>query len=382
MPHKSSTRQATPTQSHQRDCIDTGDNPSHLPINRYIKTLKPYIPISHKIWEHTHKKEILKLDWNESTIPPSPLVLQGLHDLLDSGFLQWYPDIHNTELYELLARYACVDSGQLEIFGGSDCAHEYILQVFLDTGAKVLIVAPTYDNFRSRAQGIGIETIFFPLVADFTLDFALLEQAIAHHAPQMVYICNPNNPTGIAYDSVALHCLIRSHNTTMFLIDEAYYEFCAQTLAPLTRTHKNLIITRTFSKAFGLASLRIGYCISHTHNIALLNKLRNPKSLSAFAQVAAIHALKDLPYMWAYVKEVRRAREWFSTQIRALGIKTYHSVANFVLLSHTHDLCELLERHHIFIRDYRHIIPNHFRITIGTHAQMQRVLEVLHKGGG
>ncbi|WP_395003414.1 pyridoxal phosphate-dependent aminotransferase [uncultured Helicobacter sp.] len=350
-------------------------------INHHIRTLKPYIPISHKVWECAHREDILKLDWNESTIPPSPLVTQGLYHFLDHGFLQWYPDTHNTELYALLAKYARVDSEQIEIFGGSDCAHEYILQVFLDTGDKALIVAPTYDNFRSRAQGIGITTHFFYLTKDFMLDFDALDRAIIHHTPQMVYICNPNNPTGIVYDSVQLQNLIQTHSNTMFLIDEAYYEFCAQTLAPLTVTHKNLIITRTFSKAFGLASFRIGYCISHAQNIALLNKLRNPKSLSALAQVAAIHALKDESYMWAYVKEVQRAKEWFDTQIRSLGIKTYHSAANFILISHTHDLCRLLERHHIYIRDYRHIIPNHFRITIGTHTQMQKVYKALNGGG-
>ena len=352
-----------------------------LPSNHYVQTLKPYIPTSHKVWEQPHKEKILKLDWNESTLPPSPLVTQALQEYLNTGVLQWYPDTKNTELYTLLAQYVGVDSDQIEVFGGSDCAHEYILQVFLDTNTKVLIVSPTYDNFRARAQGIGINAYFFPLSSDFSLNFEALNEAIINYAPQMVYVCNPNNPTGTTYCSTQLQNLIQAHPYTIFLIDEAYYEFCGQTLSHLTTTYKNLIVTRTFSKAFGLASFRVGYCISHAQNIALINKLRNPKSLSAFAQIAATHALKDEQYMWAYVEEIKNAREWFHTQLDDLDIKTYPSSANFILVSHIEDLYRLLEQHQIFIRDYRHIIPNHFRITIGTRTQMEKVIEVLRGGG-
>lgn len=352
-----------------------------LPSNHYVQTLKPYIPTSHKVWEQPHKEKILKLDWNESTLPPSPLVTQALQEYLNTGVLQWYPDTKNTELYTLLAQYVGVDSNQIEVFGGSDCAHEYILQVFLDTNTKVLIVSPTYDNFRARAQGIGINTYFFPLSSDFSLNFEALNEAIINYTPQMVYVCNPNNPTGTAYCSTQLQNLIQAHPYTIFLIDEAYYEFCGQTLSHLTTTYKNLIITRTFSKAFGLASFRVGYCISHAQNITLINKLRNPKSLSAFAQIAATYALKDEQYMWAYVEEIKNAREWFNTQLDDLDIKTYPSSANFILISHIEDLYRLLEQHQIFIRDYRHIIPNHFRITIGTRTQMEKVIEVLRGGG-
>ena len=345
--------------------------------NRYVRALKPYIPISHKIWDLSHKENILKLDWNESTLPPSPLVRQALMDFLDNGYLQWYPNTHNTELYALLSQYTKVDSSQIEIFAGSDCAHEFILQTFLDTESKVLIIAPTYDNFRARAQGIGIKIEFFSLALDFELDFESLHKMIVRCNPQMVYICNPNNPTGKVYENLQLHNLIQTHNQVMFLIDEAYYEFCLQTLAPFTTKHKNLIITRTFSKAFGLASFRVGYCISHPENITFLNKLRNSKSLSTFAQIAALCAIKDTQYMQKYVNEVIKAREWFISKIRNLGIKAYDSQTNFVLISHKDNLYELLENHQIFIRDYRHIIPNHFRITIGTKPQMQKVFEVL-----
>ncbi len=121
---------------------------------------------------------------------------------------------------------------------------------------------------------------------------------------QKSYICNPNNPTGTLHDILKLESLITKYGDMLFVIDEAYYAFCGKSVAYLLPNIQNLIITRTFSKAFGLASFRIGYCLSSAQNIAALNLFRNAKNITHLSQVAAIAALKDKEYMESYVKEI------------------------------------------------------------------------------
>lgn len=350
-----------------------------MTINRFILNLKPYIPIPHKIWELNNQNKILKLDWNESTISPSPKVIKALQDFLQYGNLNWYPNTHNNVLYRELSKYCNLNSNNIEIFAGSDSLHEYILSVFLNTGDKVCIVSPTYDNFRSRAQGIGIKTLFFNVDCEFNLDFQEFYKYLKINVPQMVYICNPNNPTGKAYNKKKIKELMRDFCDILFIIDEAYFEFYGESFSDCINEFENLIITRTFSKAFALASCRIGYCLSQSQNINLLNKLRNSKSISSLAQIAAIYALKDKQYIENYVRKIIQSKLFFTNALREMGLKVYDSDANFVLLKCEKNLFNILKCKGIFIRDYSHIIPMHYRITIGTMSQMKRVVKVLHK---
>lgn len=343
--------------------------------NIFIQTLKPYIPIAHKIWEIPNHKDILKLDWNESTLPPSPQVLLALHKALENDHLHWYPNTKNDTLLQLLSTYTKLPSSCIETFASSDCAHEFILQVFAMAGDRVCIIAPTYDNFRSSAQGRGLQSVFFHTNSG-NIEWEKLDTFLESNAPQMLYICNPNNPTGTLHDTNALTKLIQKYADIMFIVDEAYYEFCGISLAHIVPHTPNLIITRTFSKAFGLASLRIGYVLSTAQNITALNRLRNAKNIPHLSQIGAIAALENIAYMQDYVKEVKQGRQYF---LQVLGemrdLYVYPTEANFVFLRYdkAENLCEFLESKHIFIRNYAHILPSHCRISIGTKAQMQKV---------
>lgn len=350
-----------------------------LPLNHAIMDLKPYSPTPHKIWELKNTSEILKLDWNEASISPSPKVAENLAEFLQNGHLNWYPNTKNLALYEALVHYTGLKCENIELFASSDCAHEFILSVFLNVNDKIAIITPTYDNFRARAQGVGVKTLNFALNNDFTLDFEALRKFLAQNAPKSCYICNPNNPTGKIYPQNELLKIISEFKNMIFIIDEAYFEFCGQSLARFIPECKNLIITRTFSKAFGLASFRVGYVLSSAQNIAFLNKLRNSKSLTQFAQIAALSALSDISYMQNFVREVKLARENFSRDLKNLGLKFYESKANFILLESERNLAQELEMRGIFIRDYNHIIKNHYRISIGTRSQMSRVGENLRE---
>ncbi|WP_238386833.1 pyridoxal phosphate-dependent aminotransferase [Campylobacter sp. MIT 19-121] len=286
-----------------------------MKANKNIQELSPYVSIPHKVWDIENKKGVLKLDWNEATIPPSPKVFQAIQSFLKDNFLNWYPNTNNISLLESLAKYCRVSIENIQTFASSDAAHEFILSVFLENSDKIAIISPTYDNFRARAQGIGIKTLPFMLDADFELNFELLNKFIITNNIKCVYICNPNNPTGKAYDKEKLTKLLQDFEQVLFIIDEAYYEFYGTSMQDLVQQYKNIIITRTFSKAFALAGLRIGYVISHSENILALNKLRNPKNVNALAQVAAIAALNDLEYTQNYINEVKLARKEFITSM-------------------------------------------------------------------
>ena len=305
--------------------------------NKNIQKLKPYLSIPHKIWELEDENNILKLDWNEASIAPSPLVFQKIEAFLKNGHLNWYPNTKNSLLLDALAKYAGQkNSSFIELFPSSDVAHEFIIDTFVDKDENIGIIAPTYDNFRARANGVGVQTLFFHLDENFDLDFKALNAFIIDEKIKLLYLCNPNNPTGKVYEIHKIYELIKNNPQCLFLIDEAYYEFCGKTMATFTEELKNLIITRTFSKAFALASFRVGYIISHYENIQYLNQIRNSKNIPMLSQIAALAALEDVIYMENYVEEVNLARADFVDFIYEVagggGGVVFFKLANFFCL--------------------------------------------------
>jgi histidinol-phosphate aminotransferase len=203
-----------------------------------------------------------------------------------------------------------------------------------------------------------------------------------------VYICNPNNPTGNLVSLEYIEKLLANHPETLFLIDEAYFEFTGVTAKDLIFKYENLLISRTMSKAFALASFRIGYLLSYSENILTISKVRNPKNFTTFAQVAAIAALSDIQYMKNYVKEVHLAKMQFVNFIKSMDpfLQFFNTNGNFLLIrvSEQKDkkgLITELEKNNVFVRDFTHsrYLLDCFRITIGTREQMKFVENVIRR---
>ena len=351
-------------------------------VNKHVKNLEPYTLTSHKAWELEDKEGILKLDWNEATIPPSPKVNESIQDFLNKGKLNWYPDVNNKKLLGLLSDYCNLPSKNIQYFASSDALHEYIIKTFSEQGDIITVIAPTYDNFRATAESMGAKINFFKLNDDFEFEKERFRKHIIDYKPKLVYLCNPNNPTGTEYSLEQIRELLTEFNNILFIIDEAYYEFSDNTAAPLIRDFDNFIITRTFSKAFALASFRVGYALSSSKNIEPLNKIRNPKNISTFAQLAAIASLEDKEYVKKYVEEVLSAKEEFKKNLEEIGLKTKLGKGNFILIEIKEDkdsLISYLEKNNMFVRNFSHIrgMGNFIRITIGTKQQMKRVYSVI-----
>ena len=357
-------------------------------INRYLRNFKPYAVASHKIWQadEAERKEILKLDWNESTMNPSPKVKERLKELLEQDFLNFYPATYNETLHSLLSEYVELPQKNVQYFASSDSLHEYIAKMFITVGDPVLILWPSYDNFRLTAQVAGAHVMFYELNDNFEFDKQAFENKIYHKEPSLVYMCNPNNPTGLMLSKEYIEFLLREFPDTMFLIDEAYIEFSGGSCKELVKDYDNILISRTMSKAFGLANIRFGYLLASEENIRYISSIRNPKNITTFAQESVIGALSDIEYMRDYVARVNEAREYFTDHINREYKNVFHaypSDTNFVLIRCSSllvkkEILTYLERHNIFVRNVNQSenVKDCIRVTIGTKEQMEYVIKL------
>lgn len=356
-------------------------------VNDYLLNLRPYKIASQEIWSMTRemKENSLKLDWNEATIEPPPEVKKAIIDFISSeDFFRLYPSTYNDELIKLLSLYANVPRLNIQYFASSDSLHEYIAKLFISVGDKVMILQPSYDNFRATAAASGANIIFSDMTEEFRFDPYKIKEDIRNENPKLVYICNPNNPTGDVLAPDQIEELLIEYPKVMFLIDEAYAEFAYQTVNHLALKYNNILITHTMSKAFALANVRFGYLVASIVNIDAINRIRNPKNISTITQIAVISALNNIDYMWEYVKKVNIAKEWFFEKLTHSDlsdkITIFPSKANFILLK----CCNIsvkskifyhLRNKKIYVRQLQQCksVLNCIRITIGTQEQMERV---------
>lgn len=358
--------------------------------NKSVEKCTPYKLASHKVWE-VDDSSILKLDWNEATILPTPLVKSNLESYLHNGLFNLYPDVNNSLLISKLASYARVNEENVQYFSSSDSAHEAIGKAFLSNGDTVMLLSPTYDNFRLVSEVSGAKCIHvgYGNSKYFIFDIDYVSSQIKNVNPKMVYLCNPNNPTGTVVDSEIIQSLLTLYPDVLFLIDEAYCEFSRVTCSHLVSNFDNILITRTFSKAFALANFRVGYLLSSTSLMKSINIVRNAKNIPTFSQIASISALDDVSYMQNYVEEVIRAKDRFYKQFLKYNLlfdRIHNGAGNFILIELRDPeikirLISALEENGIFIRDLSHstLISNAVRITIGTVDQMDFVDRVISR---
>lgn len=360
-------------------------------INKYLRNFSPYKLASHKIWtvEPAERSKILKLDWNESVLSPSPKVIERLRELVlnDNIFYNYYPSTYNHELLRLLSEYVGLPEENIQYFAGSDSLHEYIGKLYISVGDPVLLLGPTYDNFRLTAEVCGADIYYHYLDEQFVFDAEEFEERIRVVEPSLVYICNPNNPTGTQHTAAYIRKLLNEFPQTLFLIDEAYVEFAEETAKELVLEYENILISRTMSKAFGLANFRLGYLIASKANIEYISSIRNPKNISTFAQEAAIGALSDIDYMRRYVSEVIEAKQEFveHLSICAHDLQCVFGGGNFVLLilNSEAEKCELID--YLMARDIyvRELSQTEFlskrcvRVTVGTKDKMDIVASAI-----
>lgn len=338
-----------------------------------IKAMKPYSPPL----EGRAAKDYLLLDFNEMTIETSPQVKQALHDFVESGRVQVYPEYGN--LNEVIAEYAGCRAEEVLVVNGSDQGIDVVMRAFLEKGNKVIIPSPSFAMEYQSASLQGAE-ILKPRYAGENLDFPTKEVlSLLEQKPKLVVLCNPNNPTGTALPKEELKLLLEKAKEydVAVLHDEAYFEFSGITALEFLNDFDNLFLTRTLSKQFGLASLRAGYVLSQTQNIAELLKIRGPYDLNMFAKTAIIAALQDMEYFQGYIKEVmEQAKPKIEEFFRTGQIRFYPSAGNFLLIQpeNPKQLAEQLKEQGILVRP-REDPEDTIRVSIGTLRNTERFIQ-------
>lgn len=326
-------------------------------------------------------REGLRLDFNENTVGCSPRVLDRLRSLTVEDLAR-YPERQPIEAR--VANFLGVSDSELLLTNGVDEAIHLLCQTYLAPGDKALIVVPTYSMYRIYMSAAGAQVITIPADNNFQLPVKALCDRITNRT-RMIAIANPNNPTGTFTSPEQLLETARSAPSAAILIDEAYFEFCGKTLLPRRREYPNVFITRTFSKAYGLAGLRIGVLIGDAEQMPSLRRVCSPYNVNAVALACLPGALADQNYIEQYVSETLQSRTRLESVLCTRGITFWPSQANFVLArigstkSDSQAFVEQMRRRGILVRDRSadHACEGCVRFTLGTTEHTNRLLAAL-----
>lgn len=356
-----------------------------IPVARTIRDVKPYQAVSSLEAIQSRPEQVpLKLDWNESTIPPSPKVIEAIHAFLQNAHhLNWYPVLNSTNLIEKLEKFHGVPGDCLLITNGSDDALDTICTTYLDPGDVVLVPSPTYTHFLVFAQTRGAEIVPIYGPDAFESDVEGLLDAVARHRPRLLYLVNPNNPTGVIYSPDEVATLLAACPETLVIVDEAYSEFAGGSCIGLLQTYPNLVITRTFSKAYGIAGLRIGYAMGTPAVIQDLRRVFNPKSVNVLAQIGAMAALDDQDYLNDYLREVREAKLLVADWFAARGLPCRITPANYFMVCFEQApwVVKRLQEEGVYVRDRSGMnqLAGYVRFSVGTVEQTRDLLSRIER---
>jgi histidinol-phosphate aminotransferase len=333
-----------------------------------IQDMKPYSPPLDG--RSTYKGMLL--DFNERT-DPSLSAIRALEQLAIDKKLNRYPEYFDVE--KDIAEYAAVDPAQVMIVNGTDQGIDVIFRTFTDTGDTVIIPTPTFAMYEQYAQVIG-NRIVSPSYQSGSLEFALPEVLGAiNEAVKLIVVTNPNSPTGTLVSLQAIETIAQKAKNAIVYVDEAYFEFSQVTAVALIKEYPNIIVSRTFSKAFGLAALRIGYVIANAQYITEMLKVRGPYDVNAVASSTARAVLEDREDMERYVGEVMNMAKPFVEQLFTQNNVTFWpSAGNFILFrpDNPDKVLKILLQNGVLVRPQnKPNIEGTLRLTIGTLSQMK-----------
>jgi histidinol-phosphate aminotransferase len=298
---------------------------------------------------------------------------------IDGDQLARYPEREPVE--RLTAEFLGIDPQEVLLTNGVDEAIHLLCQTYLQAGDEALVVVPTFAMYELLGASTGAQVISVPALSDFAFPTKKLLDYISP-ATRLIAIANPNNPTGAVASPLDILRVARAAAHTAVLVDEAYFEFYGQTLLTKISDVPNLFVTRTFSKAYGMAGLRVGVLVGSAQQIKVVRKAASPYNVNAVALACLPAALEDQEFVERYAGEIRRGRERLEAKCRSLEIRYWPSHGNFVLThfgSCAQAFVAAMHSHGILVRD-RSSDPGCegcVRITIGTAEQMDRMLAAL-----
>ena len=337
-----------------------------------VERMESYVP-----GEQPRDRRTIKLNTNENPYPPSPRVLEALHAAIGDD-LRLYPRPMADELRERAARVYGVRPDNVLAGNGSDDLLAMLVKACVGPGDRIAYPTPTYSLYDTLVALNDGEAVRIP----FGKNFALPAEVITASA-RLIFLCNPNSPSGTQIPPDEIRAILQRPER-LVVVDEAYVDFADETCLPLLKEHPNLVILRTLSKSFSLAGMRIGLAIGAEKVIGTLAKVKDSYNVNRLSIVAGTAALRDLRWMEANVRRIRRTREVLTAGLGELGFEVLPSQANFILArKRGHDLgilYEKLKRRGILVRHFpTPDLRDSLRVTVGTDEEIRILLRVLEQ---
>jgi len=333
----------------------------------------------------------IKLASNENPLGPSKQAIAAAQSVL--GDVNYYPDGAGHKLTSALAEKHQVDANCITLGNGSNDILELIGRAFLNLNSSAVYSEYSFAVYPLVVQAVGAEArVAAALPADHSVmpyghDLKAIGEQIID-STRVVFIANPNNPTGTWFELDELNVFLKAvADDVLIVLDEAYFEYMPDDLKPDTQSllnqYKNLIITRTFSKIYGLAGLRIGYSISHPDIADMLNRVRQPFNTNMPAQAAALAAIKDEAHVADSARSNMQGLKFYAQAFAELGLNFIPSIANFIAVDLNKEampVYDALLKEGVIVRPVANYnMPQHLRITVGTQQQNERVINSLRK---
>ena len=345
----------------------TADRRLFLP---HVDRLAGYVP-----GEQPRGGGITKLNTNENPYPPSPKVFEAIATGLNDR-LRLYPDPVGTAFREAAAGLHDVDPAMILVGNGSDDLLTILTRSFVGPADLVAYPTPSYILYRTLAEIQGARWVEVPFDANWQLDPA----AFAAAKPRLVFVANPNSPSGTMLDHAALAAIAEAIDCPL-VVDEAYVNFAESDAIGLVRSHRNVIVLRTLSKGYSLAGLRIGYLIAHPDIVAGLTKVKDSYNCDALSLLGGTAALLDQAYLAETRGKIIATRERLAAAMRSVGYTVPDSHANFVWCGGGPPALptyEALKARQILVRLMRYpCLPDGLRITVGTDAEVDLFLDTI-----
>lgn len=326
----------------------------------------------------------IRLNSNENPYGPSPAALAAIQDALP--FLWQYPDDEVEALSAALASHHGLATGHTLLGPGSNEILRLVTTAFSGNGKRIVMADPTFESVALYARALGIEVVKVPLTADFRHDVPKMLAAAAPGSAGsktgLIYVCNPNNPTGSLTPKGEIRALLaESRGRAMVLVDEAYHHYAEspdyESVVPLIAEHPHLVVARTFSKIHALAGLRCGYAVAQPDVIEKLWAHRAWDVSNAAALVAARASLGDSGHMERSRRLNRETRDLVTAEMERLGFRTIPSQTNFVMIDlrrESRPVIDALRDRGVRVGRVFPALPNHLRVSLGTREQMQTFL--------
>ena len=344
--------------------------------------VRPAVSFAKRPEHSTAAESIVRLSANENPYGPSPKAFQAINDAF--GFACRYPDEHNNVLIEKLAKLNNVNRDQILLGDGSSEILKVCAETFTGKQRGTLVAAdPTFEAILNDASANGAEVVKAPLTPSFSHD---LSRMLAAAKGGLIYVCNPNNPTAsITPKNELRDSIAKTPPETMILVDEAYFHYADspeyESVIPLFKDHPNLIVARTFSKIYGMAGLRCGYCVAQPDTIKQMRSHQMWDSVNIMALAAASASLDDPDQVPNGQRLNSEVKAFTSSELDKMGYKTIPSQANFIMFDCKRPVVpfiQAMKQHGVQVGRLFPALPNYMRVTIGKKSEMDAFLSAFH----